>query len=256
MSEVETADGKLARAKISEAVVDHLLREFAEGRLRPGDRIDPISVADDLGISRAPVREALVLLERDGTVRMPYHRGAYLGDIGEGTIREAFALYALLSGLTARLAAIHADDATRAAIGRAGAAASAATVAMEFELQAREVRRLVNRAAAGPHLRAMLRTFTGLVVAVSAVSIEADLTEEQHLLDTELTALAARDADVAAAAAVHHVRATGERGITVLRERGAISGTTSDRAAATRLPGIESLLAGVLTGPTVEGASS
>lgn len=255
MSQVETAYGKLARAKISEAVVDHLLREFAEGRLRPGERIDPISVADDLGISRAPVREALVLLERDGTVRMPYHRGAYLGDIGAGTIREAFALYAALSGLTARLAAVHADESTRAAIARAGAAASAARVAMEFEVHAREVRRLVNRAASGPHLRAMLRSFTGLVVAVSAVAIEADLGREQQLLGKELAALSAADADAAAAAAVEHVRATGERGITVLRERGAIAGIASDDAAAIRLPGIESLLVGVLAGPATEGVT-
>lgn len=212
----------LRRAKASEAAAEHLLRRFVEGQLRPGDRIDLEEVAADLGVSRQPVREALVVLERDGIVRMPFHRGAFLDDIDAGAVREAFTLYAALSGMTARVAAERLTPELADRARAAAAPALGATVAMFYELHAREFRRVVNRAGAGAQLRALLRTFTGLVVAVSSVAVEADLAAEKELLAAELAALVAGDGPAAAAAAIAHVRATGERGVAVLVERGAI----------------------------------
>lgn len=213
---------KLNRTNTSEAVADHLLGEFVAGRLRPGDRIDPIAVADELGVSRAPVREALILLERDGTVRMPYHRGAFMGEVDAPVIREGFLLYGLLSGLTAQRAAATADAETLAALADAGARALAGRTGQEYERHAREFRRIVNLNGAGTHLRALLRTFNGLVLAVSKVAIEEDLAEERSLLEKELAAIGSGDAKAAAAAAIEHVSATGERGIAALTRLGVV----------------------------------
>ncbi len=233
----------LPRIKTSEAVAAHLLGEFVAGRLRPGDRIDLFEVAAALGVSRQPVREALVLLERDGTVRMPFHRGAFLGDIDAASVREAFTLYAVLSGITARVAHGALDDAGRDAVGSAAASARAARSAPEFEVQAREYRRLVNRWGAGAQLRALLRTFTGLVVAVSTAAIAADLAEEQRLLTAEFEALLGGEAAAAAETAIAHVRATGERGIRVLVARGAIAPEEPVVAAGDRAAVLDSVLA-------------
>jgi DNA-binding GntR family transcriptional regulator len=219
-------DRKLNRSKTSEAVAEYLLGEFVAGRLRPGDRIDPNAVADELGVSRAPVREALILLERDGTVSMPYHRGSFMGDIDAAVIREGFTLYALLSGLTAQRATASRDKAMIAAAEPAAAKATASRIAMEFDLYAQEFRRIINVHGAGPHLRAMLRTFRGLVHAVSLIAIEEDLAEECELLDAEMAALRSGDAKAATEAAIKHVLRTGERGIAVLVERGVVEPET------------------------------
>ena len=241
----------LRRVKSSEAVADHLLGEFTAGRLKPGDRIDLDAVAAELGVSRAPVREALVLLERDGTVRMPFHRGAFLGDIDAARVREGVTLYALLSGLTAQLAAPDVEGEYRDLLAAAVDRALAATTTRDYELHAREFRRLINRPVAGPHLRAMLRTFVGLVVAVSSVAVDEDLAGQQRLLAEEFEALQTQDPTIAAGAAVKHIRETGEQGLNVLVQRGIIPDDTSgDEVVARRLPSIEALLTTMTGGQT------
>lgn len=213
---------KLNRNKTSEAVAEYLLGEFVAGRLSPGDRIDLPAVADELGVSRAPVREALILLERDGTVSMPYHRGAFLADIDAAMIQEGFTLYALLSGLTAQRASVAGDDDMLAAAQHAVDRAKTSRIGMEYELNAREFRRVINVHGAGPHLRALLRTFNGLVRAVSIAAVDQALAEECALLDAEMTALRSGDAEAAREAAIAHVLRTGERGIELLAARGVV----------------------------------
>ncbi|MEO7234665.1 MAG: GntR family transcriptional regulator [Lapillicoccus sp.] len=236
-----TAATLLPRSKTSEAVAEFLLGEYLAGRIRPGDRIDLDRVASDLGVSRAPVREALILLERDGSVRMPFHRGAFMGDIDAAAVREGFTLYALLSGLTAELTTEHGDAETVAALGVAADHALASRSAMEYEVHAREFRRLVNTGVAGPHLRSMLRTFNGLVVAVSGIAIEAGLGDEQRLLAAELAAIRAGERGTAGAAAIDHVRATGERGIGVLVDRGVLAESSAGDAGTGDEPAVSTL---------------
>ena len=72
------ADRKLIRSKTSDEVAERLLEMIFAGELQSGDRIDLDAVAEQLGVSRAPVREALLALERDGVIEMPYHRGAFV----------------------------------------------------------------------------------------------------------------------------------------------------------------------------------
>lgn len=230
---------RLQRAKASEFVAEHILEEFTTGRLRPGDRIDLEAVAEELGVSRAPVREAVIMLERDGTVRMPYHRGAFLGDITCAQVRESFTLYALLSGLTSELAARETDDDFFVEVQRIG---DRALRSGTFEAAARDFRRVINRRVAGAPLRALLRTFTGMVVAVSALAIEADVEKERRLLAAEIDAILERDPSKARQATVDHIRDTGERGIAVLVEREILDEVDVDDHHGRRLPSIEALL--------------
>jgi hypothetical protein len=91
----------------------------------------------------------------------------------------------------------------------------------------------------------LLRTFTGLVVAVSSAAVEADLAAEQSLIGAELAALLSGSPAATAQAAVAHVQATGERGIRVLVERGAIELEEADAAdapAATRASALQRMV--------------
>src|SRR3954467_7857091 len=72
------------------------------GGLRPGERIKEIPLADELGFSRAPVRDALRLLERDGLVRLVPNRGAIGPELRAVDVLEVYALRASLGTLALR----------------------------------------------------------------------------------------------------------------------------------------------------------
>lgn len=221
---------RLVRVKTSDAVAERILEALFTGELRAGDRIDLDAIAKRLGVSRAPVREALLALERDGIVEMPYHRGAFVARFDAGTIGEAFELYALLSALTtARVARNHNAD-VLAALTRATVAVESATGIEQFEQAAREFRRIINVAASGPHLRALLRTFGGLVPVASRLSMDRSLAEERELIARELEAIRAGDAEGARAAAIEHIRMLGEYAVQTLRGRGVIDDTAGFEA--------------------------
>jgi DNA-binding GntR family transcriptional regulator len=81
-----------------EAVRDAIV----EGRMRPGERIKEIPLAHELGFSRAPVRDALRLLERDGLVELVPNRGAIVPGLRAVDVLEVYALRASLGTLALR----------------------------------------------------------------------------------------------------------------------------------------------------------
>lgn len=93
----------LALEAIRDAIVD--------GRLRPGERIKEVPLAEDLGFSRAPVRDALRLLERDGLVALVPNRGAIVPELRAVDILEVYALRASLGTLA--LHKVMLDDTAR-----------------------------------------------------------------------------------------------------------------------------------------------
>lgn len=216
------ARSRLVRVKTSATVAQHVIDLLFAGELRAGDRIDIDGLAASLGISRAPVREALVTLEHDGLVEVRYHRGAFVADFDAAAIAESFELYGMLSAHTSRRAAERRDPAMLAELDAAVAAIDAATDVVQFEERAREFRRVLNTAVAGPRLRALLRSFGGLVPVASRLSIPGTLEEERRLLRAEHVAIRRGDGDAAAAAAAEHLRLLGELAIRTLRDRGVI----------------------------------
>ena len=58
----------LERANTSQAVADVVIQRIVSGELASGDRVDLESLGKSLGVSRSPIREALIQLERDGLV--------------------------------------------------------------------------------------------------------------------------------------------------------------------------------------------
>lgn len=72
---------------------------IVSGKLRPGERIKEIPLAEELGFSRAPVRDALRLLERDGLVRLVPNRGAMVPELRGVDVLEVYALRASLGTL-------------------------------------------------------------------------------------------------------------------------------------------------------------
>lgn len=213
---------KLVRSKTSDAVAERLLEMIFAGELQPGDRIDLDAVAEQLGVSRAPVREALLSLERDGVIEMPYHRGAFVARFDAATIREAFELYGLLNALTSARVARRSDPEVLDALERAAAEVAYARGIEEFESAAREFRRVLNVAAGGPHLRGLLRTFGGLLPVASRLSMDRSVEEERALIGAEFEAISAGDSERASEITLAHLRLLGEYAVQTLRRRGVL----------------------------------
>jgi DNA-binding GntR family transcriptional regulator len=93
-----------------EQVYDHLKRTILSGEIKPGERLLETQLAQSLGVSRIPVREAIRKLERDGLVVVFPRRGIYASSLGPRDIDDVYAVRAVLEGLAARLAAEHRTD--------------------------------------------------------------------------------------------------------------------------------------------------
>lgn len=77
--------------------VAELLRQRIYNRELPqGSWIDELKIAEELGISRTPLREALKVLAAEGLVTMKVRRGAYVTEVSEQDLREVYGLLSLL----------------------------------------------------------------------------------------------------------------------------------------------------------------
>lgn len=87
--------------KVETALRDEIIR----GARRPGERLNEVEIAFQLGVSRGPVREALQRLSRDGLLRMESHRGAFVRELDVAEVRELFEVRGSLERQAASLAA-------------------------------------------------------------------------------------------------------------------------------------------------------
>jgi DNA-binding GntR family transcriptional regulator len=91
-------------------VVDELRERIVSGTLAAGTKIDQQALAEELGVSRMPVREALRRLSAEGFVELISHRGAVVAELSHDEIIEIYEMRAVLQGLAARLAVPHYTD--------------------------------------------------------------------------------------------------------------------------------------------------
>ncbi|MFV0307149.1 MAG: GntR family transcriptional regulator [Desertimonas sp.] len=88
-----------------EQVLDELRVQIIVGELTPGSRLVETELAHEFGVSRGPVRTALLNLERSGLVTSSARRGAEVASYSSTDIRELYAVRAALEVLAAREAA-------------------------------------------------------------------------------------------------------------------------------------------------------
>ena len=82
-----------------DVAVDALRDAIVDGRVKPGQRLKEIPLAEQLGVSRGPIRDALRLLERDGLIDVIPNRGAVVPEVRALDVLEVYALRASLGSL-------------------------------------------------------------------------------------------------------------------------------------------------------------
>lgn len=95
---------------LREVVCESLREAIRNGVLKPGERLMEIQLAEELGVSRTPVREAIRKLELEGYVVMMPRRGTYVANMSIRDINEIFEIRTALESLSNGLAAEHITD--------------------------------------------------------------------------------------------------------------------------------------------------
>jgi len=101
----------LSTRALYEEVAELLRQRIFNRTLEPGSWIDELRLAQELGISRTPLREALKVLAAEGLVTMKVRRGAYVTEVSAQDMRDVYHLLALLESDAAAMVALTATDA-------------------------------------------------------------------------------------------------------------------------------------------------
>lgn len=122
-------------------IASEIARRIVHGELRPGDDLNSVELATRFGTSRTPVREALMLLEKEGLVEIPPRRRPRVAHVTSQEIEELYQIRALLNGMMIELFVANADEAgladARAVFERMQAAAVAGEADLFIEERAR-----------------------------------------------------------------------------------------------------------------------
>lgn len=97
---------------LRERVYEYLKRSLSEGKLSPGSFLNLSALEKDLGLSRTPLRDALLRLEAEGFVTIHSRRGVVVNELDTATIRNIYQVIGALEGAAADEAAATAQEET------------------------------------------------------------------------------------------------------------------------------------------------
>ena len=101
----------LAPRALYEEVAELLRQRIFKRELEPGSWIDELKIAEEHGISRTPLREALKVLAAEGLVTMKVRRGAYVTEVSAQDLSDVYHLLSLLESDAAGVVATRATEA-------------------------------------------------------------------------------------------------------------------------------------------------
>lgn len=99
------------KSPLSDDIAAQLREAILSGLLQPGERLVEELLAASLDVSRGPIRDALVVLEREGLVIKEHNRGTFVARLSRKDLDEVYSLRLVLERLAIRLAAEHVTDA-------------------------------------------------------------------------------------------------------------------------------------------------
>jgi len=189
------ADRRLKRESSANQVVAHVRGMIMSGSLSKGERLRPDEIADDLGLSRIPVREALIALEQEGWVKFESNRGAYVAGTSAEAIADHYELRGLVFGLIGRRAAELATDVEVAALGALHRAMRTAGDVESFAALNDELLGRVFAIAKSPRLIAALMVSAEIIPERFFELVPTGRRIQQKGLAAFLRALTSRSAD-------------------------------------------------------------
>ncbi|ANY09909.1 GntR family transcriptional regulator [Pseudonocardia sp. HH130630-07] len=204
-------------------VAEHIRSMIFDGRLSAEQRVPQDAIASELGVSRLPVREALITLESDGLVASEPHRGTFVVPIRSEDIEDHYTLYGMAQGLAAGGAARRITEPVLSRLDELHRAMSedpGPDLAHDLNW---EFHSLINHTGASRRTLSVLRQLShNLPREVYSIPHPArPAASQQHA--AIIDALRARDAAAADRLNKEHVRAEGDEVVAVLKRNGILS---------------------------------
>ena len=207
-------------SSLKDIAVDYIREAIVSGRQGPGSKVDQDEIAAALGMSRLPVREALIELAHKGFVVTIPRRGAFVVELKQADIEDHFEVVGMIFALAARRAAKLMEKAELDELQQLHEQITASDDPETSDQLNRRFVRIINHAGSSRLLRSMLDFVAGaLPGSLYATSPEAASTEAVYR-ERMLAALKAHDAEQAASVAQEHLRTCEWVTIEALRDRG------------------------------------
>lgn len=201
----------------------HIRRLVITGEYRSGERVRQDEIASGLGVSRIPVREALIALEREGWVTVEPHRGAFVNGLDADFVRDHFELYGGIVGLMAQRCVERADDEAVAQL------LAAASRVVDAPCDPEAFNDLVYRyveslewAAAAPRLTSMTKVMANLYPGNFFAEVPGAMEVQREGVAAIAAAIVDRDAERAGAECEVLLRRHGEVLTATLEARGVL----------------------------------
>lgn len=221
LGSIDAPQRGLHRPTSTQQVADYIRRLIFEGSLRVGDRVPQDEIAADLGVSRVPVREAVIALDREGWVMIQPHRGAFVVGLDENSTRDHYELLGRVYGYGARRTAERASAEDIAELARIHRNLQAATDPEEYnKLNVEFLRRIVILARS----RRVSATVRLMAVAIVPGNFFAEIPEairvHKRHLKVLMRALKAGDGEAAEQELISLLREESDLVVALLTERG------------------------------------
>jgi DNA-binding GntR family transcriptional regulator len=206
--------------KEKDLVVAHVVNLILTGKLRSGDRVDRNEIAQELGVSRVPIQEAVVQLEHDGILSTQYHRGAYVERFDESVVREHHEIYGMLSGIASARAAQARSPVHLRQLDTFLNTMRANVDSRAFQEAAWQFRVLINEEYSGPRLLAVIRGSQSFMPRAFWIAYADSQQDLLQYFEAELDALRRGDGAAARAANKERAEAIGQIMLSELVRRG------------------------------------
>src|SRR3954454_7057855 len=211
------------RPSSGDLVAIHVRTLIFNGELRQGDRVHQEDIARQLGVSRIPVREAIIALDREGWLTITPHRGAFVHGLDEDALRDHYELLGLVYGLAARRAVARATPDARPRLHAAHEAPPAAATPDELHETNDAFLRPLLAMARSPRLGSVMRNMSTVVPGNFFELVPGSGVTQQRGARAIVEAIEADDADRAADACVELLTDQGNLVIELLASRGMFS---------------------------------
>lgn len=218
----------VVRRSSGEQAAMYIRRLIFDGVLREGDRVPQDAIAEQLGLSRVPVREALLSLEREGWITIKPHRGAFIGALDENVVRDHYELYGHVYSFAARRAAQRRSPELLqqlADLQKEIAATDDATAAWRLNLAFHST---IVDMARSPRLQSVLRAMAGIVPGNFFALVPGSIDVEKRGTAAILRAITDGDADRVAEEYVAMMSSQGDLVVELFRTRGMLPPVETD----------------------------
>jgi DNA-binding GntR family transcriptional regulator len=221
--EAKTIFKPIDEKSLKDRVVMNIRQAIATGIMKPGDRLVEADIATQMDVSRAPVREAIRLLEQEGFVMSIPRKGSFVIELDRQDIEEIYSLRTALESLAVRLAVPRmapADiDELEALVDEMRQAADEKDVPQLVESDLAFHERIVSLASHGRLLETWLRMSTQLrlffAIKDQLYDNLRDMVDTHHPI---LTAVRAGDVELAQQTISEHIVSAGELVLAYLDE--------------------------------------